>query len=513
VNAIQNAVNAVVALIICIVRELITHKNPDWDSVVSVFLLRLHGRAQFKGIETAPVRFSEQTVLGTDADHDRDGVVPVDTGKGRFSEHKGVDGRVEGKCAAILVAEFLKLLGRPELKQLIEETRSADIKPESTPTSVPALMKLAYRLGSSQQFVFDSATKFVEAIVRHQQYRYAAIAGEWTLTQWFESLVNEKDSVLAATGHAHDFIARVLTASTASKDQKVLELAYVVEALQRSGCDKSDIKAMLRFWFSLMQKDQEMFRAELDRIRPLRKNMVPVCALTQNRVEVKLNLLVLDQDDSQHAHRAAMFTDRDSGCKPADVVLVRNKTGNVQIYTHKRRCEGVSLDNLWLAIRWNEMPQQLKKTTGVYDLSASMDVESWYYFRLGEAIFNGSLTNERPATKIPIRVLTELIQFSLHPQGFLRLCERFGMGKRENGGAKGGGNGQGARQADRRDNRQQSGSGKGQDRRQQAPSDSRMVQLEREFGQVTAAATAAPTSDQAPAADPKKTTAAVTATA
>ena len=269
----MSAIQAVIAVLCSDVKEIITHKNPDWDSVVSVFLLRQWGRAMFVNIEKAVIRFSEKTVLGTDADHDRDGVVPVDTGKGRFSEHCGPTGRLLNKCAAVLVAEFLKIAGRPELARLLEETRNADNKAEGTATSIPTLMKTAYRCGASQGLVFGWASKMVEAIVRHQQYQYEAVAGEKTLLQWFQLLVEEDGSVLAKEGKPHDAIVRAIQDSMALKDRRVLELSYVVEALQRTVSDKSDIKCLLRFWFGMMQNDQEMFQAEGARIRPIRKFM------------------------------------------------------------------------------------------------------------------------------------------------------------------------------------------------------------------------------------------------
>ena len=54
----MSAIQAVIAVLCSDVKEIITHKNPDWDSVVSVFLLRQWGRAMFVNIEKAVIRFS-----------------------------------------------------------------------------------------------------------------------------------------------------------------------------------------------------------------------------------------------------------------------------------------------------------------------------------------------------------------------------------------------------------------------------------------------------------------------
>jgi hypothetical protein len=321
----------------------------------------------------------------------------------------------------------LKLLGRPELAKLVQETRDADNKAESTVTSAPALTKTAYRCGASQSMVFNWATKMVEAIVRHQQYRYDEVAGERTLKQWFDLLVAEDGSILPKNGRIHDFIVRAIEMSMKLKDEKVTELSYVIEALQRTSCEQADIKAMLRFWFGLMVKDQEMFRMEVERIRSIRKmpeNSYSVLALCDGR-DIRLNLLVLDGADSPHAHRAAMYNDRESGRSPADIVIVRNSSGNVQIYTHKGRCHGVSLDNLWKAIRWLEMPADKRSKISPDQLDNVVDSDRWYYFKLGGAIFNGSLTNEREATCVPRRAMIEAIQFCLHPQGCGKFMELY----------------------------------------------------------------------------------------
>jgi hypothetical protein len=421
----MSAILSAVVAVLCVVRQIITHKNPDWDAVVSVFLLRLFGREQFQGIENAPVLFSEKTVLGKDADHDRDGVVPVDTGKGRFSEHHGPNGRMIGKCATVLVAEFFKVIRRPELSRLIEATRSADNDGRSSVTSAPSLMKMAYRCGAQQQLVFCWATKMVEAIVRNEQYRYAEVVGEKSLRQWFDCLVAEEGSTLLKEGRIHDWIVRSIVASE-SKIEDILELAHVLRCLQRSGFSKSDTGNFLRFWFGMMQKDQEMFQAELERVRPLRKGMLSVLALTTDHREVRVNLLVLDKTDSNHAVKVAMYHDRESGCMPADIVLVKNCSGNVQIYTNKKRMQNISLDNVWKAIRWLELPPEKRSKIGPDQIEGSFyDSEKWYYFELGGAIFNGSLTNERPPTKVPLALHVSALQFCLHPAGCRRFMDLF----------------------------------------------------------------------------------------
>ena len=81
---------------------VIMHKAPHLDEIVAYYLLKTYG-----GL-TGPIRFVDTDIIGTEADHDRNGALPIGCGEScRFNEHrKGIE-RMNGQCATTLVAEFL----------------------------------------------------------------------------------------------------------------------------------------------------------------------------------------------------------------------------------------------------------------------------------------------------------------------------------------------------------------------------------------------------------------------
>lgn len=425
------------------VREILTHMRPDWDAVVAICLLIQYGKSWFEGIESAVIRFVTNGVLGGDEDHDKNGIVVVDVGHNcRFSD-KSSARRKAGECATVLVAIYLEITGRPELARLLKETADADNKDENTVTCMPALAKVAHRSGAAERSVFDYMMYVVKAIITQEMYNYAPVAGEKSLREWFDFLVAEEGSVLDKTGRVHDWMARKIEESVRLKDERVIELAHVVECLYRvGGFSEVDMKEFLLFWFGMMQADQKAFWAEEERIRPLKKKMIEAHLIISGFGDRSLDVLVLDGTDSPHALKAAMYDGH--GVHGADIVVVRTKSSNVQIYTRKGwRTEGLSLDRLWKAICWHELGFEDRKKTNVDSFGGVTDTDRWYYFKLGGCIFNGSLTHQRERTTIPLKVLVELIQYCLSEEGFNRLCALRGMRPAKNSPKAGsGGNGE-----------------------------------------------------------------------
>ncbi len=494
-NANQNTAVAAVlkpsGIVIDGVRETITHNKPDFDAVVGILLLCRYGAEKFVGINKAPVRFAMNGILGNDADHDRNGVVPVDIGKGcRFSD-KALRTRESGDCATTLVARYLNIHGRPELKRLLMETETSDNRTENTATNLPSLTKAMHRNGADQSMVFNYMKIMAEAVIGQEQYSYAPVACERPLIWWFDALVNEQGSVLLKDGGIFDRMVKDIRKSMELKDAKALELAHVVECLCRKGLGETDIKPLLRFVFGLMQADKVAFRKEVERIRPMRKNMITVLATVGNIRNMKLRLMVLDGTDNSQAHKAAMYRDREDGKNgglAADLVIVRNTDGCVQFYTNKARTTGLDLSFLWKAIQWHELSFGQRQNTSVDNLGKTDESIVWYFFRHGGCIFNGSLTHKRDRTTIPLRVLVELVQYCLCKEGFDRLCDIHKMRSSKNTaqGGRGQDNGQnrGPKQGGQRDNRRDGGK-RHLEPIPQAEKD-RLAQLERELAATSA---------------------------
>ena len=69
------------------VQALLTHTHPDLDAILSIHLLRKHGKPAFEGTEEAEWRFTSANALpdGKSPEQlEEEGVLTLDTGGGRF---------------------------------------------------------------------------------------------------------------------------------------------------------------------------------------------------------------------------------------------------------------------------------------------------------------------------------------------------------------------------------------------------------------------------------------------
>ncbi len=125
------------------IHEIITHEYPDQDAILSVLLLRQFGETHFPGVSTAPVVFYSAGQLPDSKSPDeleREGVLAVDTGGGRFDSHPDAEGESEGlvdRCASHLIAEAVGVLDHPDWADLIEAVRRQDTEGKSILSTDP----------------------------------------------------------------------------------------------------------------------------------------------------------------------------------------------------------------------------------------------------------------------------------------------------------------------------------------------------------------------------------------
>ncbi len=116
------------------VKKILTHQNPDLDAILSVLLLKKYGKEKFPGVEEAEVIFSSANSLPenkTTAELEKEGVLAVDIGGGRFDTHP-VENQTDADklehSAADLVAEYLGVLEKEGWKDIIEYVRQHDVE-------------------------------------------------------------------------------------------------------------------------------------------------------------------------------------------------------------------------------------------------------------------------------------------------------------------------------------------------------------------------------------------------
>ncbi len=114
------------------INQILTHESPDIDAILSVLLLQLYGENQFPGVSSAEVKFAPAGVLpdgSSPEELERQGIMAVDTGGGRFDTHPGAGPDDPGdtdRSASDLVAESVGVLESPQWADLVEFVRLHD---------------------------------------------------------------------------------------------------------------------------------------------------------------------------------------------------------------------------------------------------------------------------------------------------------------------------------------------------------------------------------------------------
>jgi hypothetical protein len=116
------------------VKEILTHTQPHPDELWAIFLLQQYGEDRYPGISRATIIFSQtgnKTPDGRTAEEwEKDGVLMVGTGGGRFDEHAKMNGQpgAKGECAFTMVCKDLRVCDDPALRRIFPYVRDEDTK-------------------------------------------------------------------------------------------------------------------------------------------------------------------------------------------------------------------------------------------------------------------------------------------------------------------------------------------------------------------------------------------------
>ena len=408
------------------VKEFHLHKGQHGDEMVAYCLITqtTEGKELFPlTTENPKIRFIEGNPLLSDGEWDTFGFVPLGCGGGRFDEHKGETGRLPGECTSTLVADYLGIRDRREYNRLIEETEFADNNRGCPPTRLASLIQIAHRLMPNNPMgVFNWAAYIIDAIIIRERFTYCATPHEKTLLQIFEALKKRyKDPEALA------YMTKEVQRS--AREDRVTELGYIVGALYRREMADKDVIEYVQFILDGMYQDQIAFRTEVARQEA--EIAKQAAAGLSASVEISNDLrsrrgrllkLAVVYSDSPHASRAARYLG-------ADIVLVRNSAGNVQIAIDNR-IPGLSLNMAVRMIRWLELPEEAKGSVAWHDLDNAgyLDaVPHWYYFRQAEQMLNGSLTHAAVSTQMGMTAIVQALQHAFHWEGIKSWCSMRGI--------------------------------------------------------------------------------------
>lgn len=407
----MNAENSTVKSIA--VTEVLMHQHPHLDEIFALYILRMYGTNHFPGIDNAGVRYVTQDVIGTDDQFDREGKLPIGTGSYtgsvcRFNDHRSsVDNTAisdrQGMCATMLVANYLGITSRPELRRILQEIQDCDSTNTSSTTMLSELVKVGNRTnGGTTAKVVNWIFQCIYPVLQQEVNHYARIEGEKSLLEffvmWKASVTNPDESIL---GRMSSLLGRSMSS------ENITELGSVVASMTRTGMKDEDVASWLFHIFSSMYSDQLGFKSEVERLKALDPITIKAW-INGSRGDGELRLLVVT-DSNHHSQKVARRLGN-------QIVLLVQRSGNFQIFTDSN-IRGLSLRTAVSMIRYLALPTAAKRRPNWRELEVDgthPDVPDIYYFAKGESIFNGSITHAARPLGLSVREIVDVLTHGFH---------------------------------------------------------------------------------------------------
>lgn len=171
------------------IHTVVLYPRPHPDNIVGLFLLREFGEQQFPGIRQAQLQFWPSVPPGKSADDwEREGVLMIDIGGGKFDHHHEEHTDDKETCATTLIAQFLGLHEKPEFKKLLEYVRRDDLEGKGILSKDPIdrafglsaiIMNLNRDYPDHPEYVVDVVTRIFAAHYHEEYRRKVLMPQEW----------------------------------------------------------------------------------------------------------------------------------------------------------------------------------------------------------------------------------------------------------------------------------------------------------------------------------------------
>lgn len=153
------------------VKIIATHLRPHFDEIAGIWLLKKLGAEKFPGIEDAEIQYwGEQDIQKTAQEYEKEEILLVGMGGGRFDEH-GTREKAAKKedCATTLVAKTLGLEEDPLLGGLIRFALHTDINSSNPFDLAWSVQTLNHKWPDNSEKVYEQITPILDAYYEKQK--------------------------------------------------------------------------------------------------------------------------------------------------------------------------------------------------------------------------------------------------------------------------------------------------------------------------------------------------------
>ena len=166
-------------------KGVITHPKPHLDECVGFYILREYGEIKYPGIRDAILNrkalfLREGEFTMSSEKYEQDGYLLLGVGGGKFDEHatENNEGRKDGKCSAMLVAEDLGLERNPELQKLLRFVSVVDLGASAQPFDISSIVKVLHDQNPDDPWIAIDWVFTALSAKQKEQYDFHVVAAK-----------------------------------------------------------------------------------------------------------------------------------------------------------------------------------------------------------------------------------------------------------------------------------------------------------------------------------------------
>ncbi len=399
---------------------VLTHRL-HLDEVVAIVIAMIFGSRRNMDVTEAKIELVYGNHLPdgkTVAELDREGILCIGEGGGRFDEHGRKD--ASKTCAALLMARYLGVANHPGLKSILAEVCEFDRNATATKTAIGTIIKTRFIAGShAQGKVIEWAIMGVRDMLTWSIQEGSISCDYEAYSAVFSKAWQHASEHGVWTDDMYQRAARDFQASAENSQRLITDLSYIYfYRVAQSGKEKAD-EWLYDAAYDLIIHQKKFSKACADFID--RAHIEKTTALVEGREAcIKVAFIESDSAVMDKAYRSSQAVKRFG---LVDCLVQRKSSGNVGIYLNHR--SKLYCDDLARMLRWTEIYLTSREPHGWEKLNKAEDLEfvpEWYYHRtekVGEsAIYNGSLTHPHvKPTRLSNEDLVVIVRHAFHPEG------------------------------------------------------------------------------------------------
>ena len=206
------------------IHTIVLYPRPHPDNIVALYLLREFGEQHFPGIRQAQIQFWPSVPPGKTADDwEREGVLMIDIGGGKFDHHQEEHTNDKETCATTLAARYLGIHEKPELKKLLEYVRRDDLEGKGIVSKDPIdrafglsaiIMNLNRDYPDHPEYVVDVVTRIFAAHYHEEYRRKVLVPQEWEQLNIFINFIVTPLTFLGGIFYTLDMVPKSIALIT-----------------------------------------------------------------------------------------------------------------------------------------------------------------------------------------------------------------------------------------------------------------------------------------------------------